>query len=106
MRLVIAESSADVAQGQYAEVFVCRFQVEHRCCRDEVADHVPVREHHPLGFAGGAGGIDEGCKVIGFDQFLYLLHLLFRFGGAIPPLFNYIEPVGGAVDLIKGECGA
>ena len=44
--------------------------VVHRGCdalkhRLHVADHVAVREHHALGLAGGARGVDEGGQVLG-----------------------------------------
>src|SRR4029079_2627400 len=53
-----------VGERQEGEGGVDVFHLDRRERVDDVGDDVVVGQHHPLGLAGGAAGVDEGGEVV------------------------------------------
>ena len=67
--------------------------------RFHLADHVAVAQHHALGTAGGAGGVDDGQEVVRTHRVAQCCQYL---GIAVATGHQEFFPVGGAFDVFEG----
>ena len=96
VHVVEGQEAEDAAVGGHGvDLFVC----------EEVGAHVAVGEHDALGVAGGAGGVDEGGPIVGFDGLLDLLHDGGVFLAARDARLEDFEHAVLALDACQGEDG-
>ncbi|GAA3495128.1 hypothetical protein GCM10019016_022280 [Streptomyces prasinosporus] len=68
----------DVRERQVADVLDVRREFHHGVQGERVGEHHPVGEDDALGLAGGAGGVDDGQRVLGPGGVEFLAELLRR----------------------------
>ena len=94
---IVEEPLEGVRQRQEREPLVVGADVQDRENGQEVGDEVAVGQHHALGFARGAGGVDERGEIVGID-----LRRRWRIAAAAEKGFEFVHPdhVGNdALDL-------
>ena len=72
--VVVEAALVDVVEGEETEDAAVAFEGVDFLVSDEIAAQVAVREHDSFGQACGAGGVDEGYPVVGFDGVFEVRH--------------------------------
>ena len=100
---VVEHPLEDVAHRQEAQHAVIHVGVDggHAwLCHQDVACHIVVRQHHALGQAGGAGGVDDGGELGGVDGVASGIELgLLGVGTGL----GHFRPMAGDLHVFKRE---